>query len=99
MALPIGLAAIAFFLWAPRSGRYTVNPELGFAALQRDERTQTINDKAARNAFVVTMLAVAALTIYFGASASPVIPMQILNGVLILGVLTYFAIDLFLRRT
>ncbi len=31
----IGAASLVFFLWAPRSGRYSVHPELGMTALRR----------------------------------------------------------------
>lgn len=96
MALLVGLGTFAWFLWAPRSGRYSVRPELGVTALRRDERTQSVNDKAARNGFVITMLALAALAIYFSASA---IPTQVLSWVLILGALTYLISDVILRRS
>lgn len=99
LAVLMSAIVFAFFLWAPRSGRYSVHPEFGFTALQRDERTQIINDKAARNAFVFTMLAVAGIAIYFGSIAPAGVPVGILHWTLILGVLTYFASDLFLRRS
>jgi len=66
MATLMGVIVFGLFLWAPRSGRYAVHPEFGVTALRRDEHTQAINDKAARNAFVVTMLAIAGIAIYFG---------------------------------
>ncbi|MEW5717036.1 MAG: hypothetical protein AB1817_00255 [Chloroflexota bacterium] len=88
LAALMGVVVFGFFLWAPRSGRYAVHPELGITALRRDERTQAINDKAARNGFVVTMIAIAALAIYFGASASAVAPVRLLESTLILGALT-----------
>lgn len=88
-----------FFLWAPRSGRYAVHSEFGISALRRDERTQAINDKAARNAFVVTMLAIAGSAIYFGSIAPASVPVVMLQGTLILGTLTYFVSDFLLRRS
>ncbi len=96
MATLMGAIVFGLFLWAPRSGRYAVHPEFGVTALRRDERTQGINDRAARNAFVVVMLALAGLAIYFGATAF--VPVRVLEYALILGVLTYFGSDLFLRR-
>ena len=98
MAALMGTVVFGFFLWAPRSGRYAVYPELGVTALRRDERTQTINDKAARNAFIVTMLAIAAIAIYFGLFAPAVVPVRVLEYILILGALAYFVCDFFLRR-
>jgi hypothetical protein len=98
LAALIGGLVLAFFLWAPLSGRYVVQPENGITALRRDERTQGINDKAARNAFVVSMLALAGISIYFGAVAPALVPVALLNLVLALGALTYFASDVWLRR-
>jgi hypothetical protein len=87
-----------FFLWAPRSGRYVVHPELGVTALRRDEQTQAINDRAARNAFVVMGLALASLAIYYGSFVHVNVPVALLNYTLILGVAVYFISDLALRR-
>ena len=89
---------LAFFLWAPHSGRYSVHPEFGVTALRRDDRTQIINDKAARNAFVVSMLSVGVIAIYFGLLGAINIPNSVLRMVLIIGILTYFASDLWLRK-
>lgn len=98
IAAGVGVIAFAFFLWAPHSGRYAVHPEFGVTALQRDERTQAINDHAARNAFVVTMLAGAATAIYFGTVAHSSIPVMVLDRILALGAVSYFLSDLWLRR-
>ena len=99
MAVLVSAILFALFLYAPHSGRYAVHPELGVMALQRDERTQTINDKAARNAFVVAMLAVAGIAIYFGAMASADVPVMALKLVLVLAALAYFLSDFWLRRS
>jgi len=99
MAGLVGVIAFAYFLWAPHSGRYAVHPELGVTALRRDERTQTINDKAARNAFVATILTVAGIAVYFGTIAPANVPVAILNLALVLGILTYFVSDFWLRRS
>lgn len=98
MALLIGSVAFAWFLWAPHSGRYTVNPELEITALRRDEHTQQINDQAARNAFIVLSMAIAILSSYFGSVLQTDIPTRVLNYALILGALTYFVSDFQLRR-
>jgi nitrogen fixation-related uncharacterized protein len=97
MAVLVGLLVFVLFLWAPRSGRYAVHPELGVTALRRDERTQVINDKAARNGFVVTILMIAAIAAYFGAIAQTNVPILALHLSLVLGVLTYFFSDFWLR--
>jgi hypothetical protein len=90
---------IALFLYAPHSGRYAVHPELGVMALQRDERTQTVTDRAARNAFVVTMLVIAAMAVYFGSLSPAGVPVVALKLTLVLGALTYFLSDFLLRRS
>ncbi len=97
-AILMGGLILALFLWAPHSGRYSVHPEFGITALRRDEFTQVINDKAARNAFVVSMLAIAAIAIYSGSIGAINISIRFFKLVLIIGVLTYFASDLWLRR-
>jgi uncharacterized membrane protein len=96
VAVLIGAGLFILFLLAPRSGRYAVHPELGVTALRRDERSQLINDKAGRNAFVVSMLVLAGLTLYFGATG--VIPLAMVKLVMASGILTYFLSDLWLRR-
>ena len=99
MAILIGGGVFALFLWAPHSGRYSVHPELGITALRRDERTQTINDKAARNAFVVSMLTLGGITIYFGTFTLTNIPIAVLKLIIVIGTLTYFISDWWLRRS
>jgi hypothetical protein len=79
-------------------GRYSVHPEFGATALRRDERSQAINDKAARNAFVISMLALAAIVIYHGSLALDSAPLAVLKWILILGVLVYYASDFWLRK-
>lgn len=93
-----GLLAFGWFLAAPHIGRYSVHPELGVTALRRDERAQGINDKAARNAFVVCMLALGGIVIFQTAAAAATAPLALLKWLLILGVLTYYASDIWLRR-
>jgi hypothetical protein len=97
-AVLVGAITFAFFVWAPRSGRYAVHPELGVTALRRDEYTQTINDKAARNAFVLTGLMLGGGIIYFGTIVPSSVPVGFLSLVLALGVLIYFVSDAWLRR-
>jgi len=76
-----GGLALIFFLAAPRSGRYVVQHEGSVAPLRRDERSRAIRDKTARNAFVLTVLNVAGLTIIYGRVVTPV-PVAALGGVL-----------------
>jgi len=99
MAVLTSIVLIALFLYAPHSGRYAVHPELGVMALQRDERTQTVTDRAARNAFVVTMLVIAGMMIYFGSTSIASVPIVALKLVLAVAALTYFLSDFWLRRS
>ena len=98
-ALLAGGMAFAFFLWAPRSGRYVVNPRDGVAPLRRDERTKAIRDQAARNAFSATMVALAVVAVYYGVIAQNDVPVTILNAILALGLLTFSVSDYWLRRS
>jgi len=96
LAALMGALIFALFLWAPHSGRYSFHPELGVTALRRDERTQAINDKAARNAFVLVMLALAGILFAFGMEAN--IPARWLEYALLLGIAAYYLSDFWLRR-
>ncbi len=98
-AMLIAGVLIALFLWAPNSGRYSVHPEYGITALRRDERTQVINDQAARNAFVVVMLLSGAALIYCGAIGIASDALVYLKIILLAGVGVYYISDLALRRT
>lgn len=93
-------AALTFgwFLWAPHSGRYSVHPELGAAPLRRDERARAINDKAARNAWVATMLVTMGLALYYGGTDQVEVPVGALTLLLLLGIIVYYASDFGLRR-
>ena len=99
MAAAISGTLIALFLWAPLSGWYAVHPEFGATALRRYECTQAINDKAARNAFVICMLATGAASIYYASAGMALIPTGMLRILLLLGIASYYFSDLWLRRT
>ena len=98
MAAGVGVVALAFFMWAPRSGRYAVRHEDGVTALRRDERTQAITNRAARNGFALTMLSLAGLILYFELVAYSDVPVSALALVLLIGTVTHFASDLWFRR-
>ena len=97
-ALLVAAVAFGWFLLAPHIGRYSVHPEFGVTALRRDERSQLINDKAARNAFVVSILAVAGAAIYFEAIALAAAPIAVFKWLLILGAAAYYVSDFWLRK-
>lgn len=97
-AVLLGAAILGLFLWAPHSGRYSVHPELGVNALRRDEWTQAVNDKAARNAFAAVMLLVGGAGLYFGAVGAALVPAGLLRALLIAGAAVYFGSDVWMRR-
>jgi fatty acid desaturase len=94
----VGVAAIAWFLWAPHSGRYAVRPDLGPTALRRDERSEVVNARAASIGFVGVMLGVMALSLYHHALGVEMMPVRVLSYVLIGGVILYCTGDFVLRR-
>jgi len=66
--------------------------------VRRDERTQAIVDKTARNSFIVLMLAVASTTVYFGSIARTDVPIALVCLLALLGMVVHFAVDIWLRR-
>jgi hypothetical protein len=94
----VGALAFVWFLVAPRIGRYAVHPDLGITALRRDERGSAINNAAARNAFVGCMLAVGGAIAYAATNAMNAVPLAVLQWLLILGVVIYYASDFWMRR-
>ena len=98
MALLAAVFLIVIFLWLPRSGRYVVNNGGGASVLQRDERSQTIANRAGSIAFAVIMIAIGALAIYYGIIHPANVPVIWLNMVVALGALSYFLADIYYRR-
>lgn len=98
MATIAGGAAMAIFLWFPHSGRYTRKPEGGATPMRRDERAQSINNRAGRNGFGVLMLGLALLILFFS-SPEGTVPAGALNILLLAGVLSYLLSDIWMRRT
>jgi nitrogen fixation-related uncharacterized protein len=97
-AVIMGGIAFAWFLWAPHSGRYVVLSRPGEFSLKRDERGQTIVNKASRNAFAATMLIIAGIGLYFGVVVQSDVPVFLINMTVMIGLLTYFISDFWLRK-
>jgi hypothetical protein len=97
-AVPITAALIAFFLWAPKSGRYVIQTDRGVAPMQEDEYGREIRNQAARDAFVVTTLGMAGAILY-GFLAETDLSIAVLGVILGLGWLTYFASDFRRKRS
>ena len=95
----VGGLAFGWFLLAPHIGRYAVRPESGATALRHDERGEVIRDAAARNAFVLCALALAAVIVYARIQSLSSIPVAMLQWLLVLGALVYYASEFWLRRT
>ncbi len=98
MAAASTAATFAFFLWAPRSGRYAVHPELGVTALRHDERTEAIRDRSAGIAFAAVMLMLGGIALHAGLAARAEVPVLLINLTLLLGILVYFILDTWQRR-
>ena len=97
-ALLATVAVAGFFLIAPMSGRYVVQPGFGATALRRDERLRKIADRSARTAFAVTVIAIALLVVIYGTIVNALVPVPVLAGILVLSGLTYAVADFVLRR-
>ena len=93
-----GAAAFGLFLLAPRTGLYAVHPELGVTALAADERTRTVQDKAARIAFQLTIPALAAAEIYFSWAGFDAIPFAAVNYLLLFAIAVYAFFRIYLLR-
>ncbi len=98
IAAPMGVVVLAFFLLAGRAGRYVVRDDKGIAPFRRDERSRIIRDKAARNAFVLTVLCLAALTVAYN-RLDAAVPVAALGSLLALAAATYAVSELLLRRS
>jgi hypothetical protein len=86
------------FVLLSRSGRYRRYPERGVTALQRDEWTRSINDKAGRNAWVVVAVAGSALILYFVWISPGDVPIFFLGLLLFAGMVTYYVSDFWMRK-
>ena len=84
-------------LWAPRSGRCALRPENGTTALRRDERSEAIAGRAARNTLAVVMLGLMVVTPFFGFGGRDQAPTALLAFLLAAAALTHFATDAWLR--
>ena len=90
-----GVALVALLV-TRRSGRY-LSTDNG-AVLRRDERGREIADRAARNGFVVLVLAVGAISAVSHALGRASVPVGAVEGALAAGALAWLASDLWQRR-
>ncbi|KAB8142597.1 hypothetical protein F8S13_13645 [Chloroflexia bacterium SDU3-3] len=97
--LAIAVAVGGLFLWAPHSGRYTVQPAKGAAPLRCDERGRQIMLVAARNALLASSLALAGGMIYAALAEITTMPVSLLGLPLGIATASYIASDLWLRHS
>jgi hypothetical protein len=90
-----GLSFVVLMV-ARRGGRYLTSAD--GSVLRRDERGREIADRAARNGFVVLMLATGTLSMVFHALGRAAVPVGLLEGALALAALAWLASDLWQRR-
>lgn len=93
-----GVLVLIIFIFLPRSGRYKVFPQKGGTALRRDEWTQSINQRSGLNAWVIVTIAGAGLVLYYGLISPGDVPTILLGGLLVLGWITYYLSDYWMRR-
>jgi len=98
MAILIGLLALAVFIYAPLSGRYTVKADKTLTPLGRDEFSRSVTDKAGRNAFAFMMVALAGIIVYSLLANRTVVTVTALSVVLALGVIVFYVSDYWMRR-
>jgi hypothetical protein len=98
LAALAGLLALAMFLYAPLSGRYTVQRENGVNPLGRDEFSQSVTAKAGRNAFVFLMIALGGILVFAQLTGRAAVPVSTLSVLLALGVVVFFVSDYAMRR-
>jgi uncharacterized membrane protein YraQ (UPF0718 family) len=93
-----GALVLIVFLVLPHSRRYKVFPQKGAMALRRDEWTQSINQRSGLNAWVIVTIAGAGLVLYYGLISPGDVPTGLLGGLLVLGWITYYLSDYWMRR-
>lgn len=86
------------FVFLPLSGRYKVLPDKGATALRRDEWTQSINQRSGLNAWVVVAITGSGLVLYYGLISPGDVPVGLLGILLLLGLVTYYVSDFWLRK-
>jgi hypothetical protein len=74
LALSMSLLVIGFFLAAPHSERYVTARKRSAMPLRRDERGQSIANRAARNGFVAVVIALGGLSIAYGSILDRPVP-------------------------
>lgn len=93
-----GLITLLGFAWAYHSGRYVKQIRAdGQMKLVHDENTRAIANKAARNGFVMSVLALAFINLYFWKSGSDTLPIGYLQAILAISLLTFAISDIILR--
>ena len=92
------LLVFVTFIYLSRSGRYLVKPQHGITALRRDEWAQNIAQRSGRNAWVVVTIAGSVLVLYYGLLSPGDVPVSLLGGVLLFGLVTYYVSDYWMRK-
>lgn len=98
-ALATAVIVGGLFLWAPHSGRYTVQPAKGATPLRRDEQGRQIMLVAARNALVASILTLAGGMLYAALAEITTMPVSLLGLPLGIAAASYIASDMWLRHS
>lgn len=97
-AVLAAVAVMLIFAYLPRSGRYKVKSEEGMTALRRDEFTQSVAQRAGRNAWVAVTLAGSGMVLYYSQISPGAVPTAQLEILMFFGFLVYFISDLWMRK-
>ena len=92
------LLALITFIVLSRSGRYKVVTRAGQPVLRRDEWSQSINQRSGRNAWVIVTIAGSGLVLYYGLVSPGDVPTGWLGSLLLLGLVTYYVSDYWMRK-
>lgn len=98
LGLLSAILTFIIFVFLPRSGRYKVLAHKGVTALRRDEWMHSINQRSGRNAWVIVAIAGSGLVLYYGLISPGDVPVNLLSLLLLLGMVTYYVSDFWLRR-
>jgi hypothetical protein len=92
-------AVLVFFVWAPRSGRYMIDPAGGVAPMRIDERSRQVRDIAARNALMAGALGYAVVMVVAVVRDEEAVSLEVLGVLGAVAALAYVATDFWQRRS
>ena len=95
--LVVAAWSIGFAVWAPRSGRFVVDPSRGADAVSQDERSRAIGARASEIALGVVIFGCGALWYGLRVAGVETVPTDWVAYLTVFGVGTQVATDSYLR--